>query len=84
MERPVLLLKKVWPKLGIHSLELVGRDPAIMGMLKNAASGVPLARNPSPYPQVRLGFLASCDLAGPVGVRRTGRLAFLNIPTSSW
>jgi hypothetical protein len=40
----VLLLKKVWPNLGIHSLEWVGRDPAIMGMLKNAASGVLIAR----------------------------------------
>jgi len=50
MERPVLLLKKVWPNLGIHSLEWVGRDPAIMGMLKNAASGCSPRSKPLPVP----------------------------------
>jgi hypothetical protein len=44
MERPVLLLKRILPSLSIHSLALVDIDPAIMGMLENAASGVLFAQ----------------------------------------
>jgi hypothetical protein len=46
MERPVLLLKRILPSLSIHSLALVDIDPAIMGMLENAASGALFGQTP--------------------------------------
>jgi len=73
MERPVLLLKRILPSLSIHSLALVDIDPAIMGMLENAASGVLFAQTPPRTHMYASYFSFRVDFPSGASEDRTGR-----------